>query len=83
MYRGRYEWLQGNFSAAEKWWGKAMQESQLKGDRFEEGVIHLEIGRRMGDSEHLQLAESIFKEIGAELDMVAARDAQVNREEIC
>ena len=39
-----------------------------------------EIGRRLGDRDHLLRAESILEEIGAEFDLRAARDALANGE---
>jgi tetratricopeptide (TPR) repeat protein len=75
LLQGRYEWLRGKSIAAEKWWGKAMDESRRLKDPYMEGMVHLEIGRRTGDREHLQQAESILREIGAEFDFAAARAA--------
>jgi tetratricopeptide (TPR) repeat protein len=78
IFQGRYEWLRGNSSAAEKWWDKALQESRQTRDRYAEGVIYLEIGTRLGDREHLQQAESILEEIGAAFDLTKAREALAN-----
>jgi len=75
LFQGRYEWLRGNSSAAQKWWRKALEETRQKSDRYEEGIVHLEIGRYMGDRDHLQQAESILAEVGAEFDLAAAREA--------
>ena len=78
LFQGRCEWLRGNPGAAVMWWEKAMDESRLLKDSYMEGMVHLEIGRRMGDREHLEQAESILGEIGAEFDLTAARDALSN-----
>jgi hypothetical protein len=43
--------------------------------RYEEGMIHLEIGRRLGEGDHLQRAVSILEAIGATFDLAAARQA--------
>jgi len=48
------------------------------GERYFEGIIHLEIGDRLGDREHLLRAASIFEEIGAELNLVKTREALAN-----
>jgi tetratricopeptide (TPR) repeat protein len=75
MFQGRYEWLRGSSSAAKKWRDKALQESKRSPDLYAEGIIHFEIGRCLGDREHLQRAESILDEIGAEFDLAATRKA--------
>ena len=78
MLQGRYEWLRGREKKAQDWWARALAQAEATGMRYEEGVIHLEIGRRMGDRNHLLSAESILGEIGAVLDLAAARDALTN-----
>ena len=78
LLRGRYEWLIGNPSAAEKWWEKALQESKYTRDPFAEGMVHLEIGSRFGDRSHLKQAEAILEEIGAAFDLAKAREALAN-----
>ncbi len=75
MLQGRYEWLSGRPKKAQDWWARALSQAEATGMRYEEGVIHLEIGRRMGDRNHLLSAESILGEIGAEFDLAAAREA--------
>jgi hypothetical protein len=78
MFRGRYEWLRKKPSAAQKWWQRALAEARSIGDRYLEGTVHLEAGRRLGDRQHLLQAETILKEIGAEFDLAAAREAMFN-----
>jgi tetratricopeptide (TPR) repeat protein len=78
MLQGRYEWLRGKTTTAEKWWGRALAESQRMRDRYAEGMVNLEIGRRSGDRKHLQQAVSILEEIGSEFDLAAAREASAN-----
>ncbi|MBA7640896.1 hypothetical protein ES703_48567 [subsurface metagenome] len=75
MLQGRYEWLSGRPKKAQDWWARALAQAEAAGMRYEEGVIHLEIGRRIGDRNHLLTAESILGEIGAEFDLAAAREA--------
>ena len=41
--------------------------------RYDLAVTHLDIGRRLKDRAHLQKAEAIFAEIGAEWDLEQAR----------
>jgi class 3 adenylate cyclase/tetratricopeptide (TPR) repeat protein len=75
LFQGRYEWLRGNISSAKEWWRGGLEEAQRMRNPFMEGTIHLEIGRRLGDREHLLQAETILSEIGAEYDLAVARDA--------
>jgi len=49
MFRGRYEWLRGKPGAARKWWQKALAEAHRTGERYIEGMVHLEAGRRLGE----------------------------------
>jgi class 3 adenylate cyclase/tetratricopeptide (TPR) repeat protein len=78
LFKGRYEWLRGKPLAAEEWWRRALTEAEALCTRGHEGAIHLEIGRRLGDREHLKQAESILEEIGAEFDLAKAREALMN-----
>jgi hypothetical protein len=41
--------------------------------RYQSGMSHLEMGRRLKDLQHLQQAETIFAEIGAEWDLAQAQ----------
>ncbi|MBP1701931.1 MAG: Serine/threonine protein kinase, partial [Chloroflexi bacterium] len=81
MFRGRYEWLRGKPGVARKWWQKALAEAHRTGERYIEGTVHLEAGRRLRNREQLLQAESILKEIGAEYDLAAAREATANLRE--
>jgi class 3 adenylate cyclase/tetratricopeptide (TPR) repeat protein len=78
LLQGRYEWLQGQPKKAQMWWRRALAQAESTNFRYNEGVIHLEIGKRLGDRGHLLRAESILEEIGAELDLAAARTALAN-----
>lgn len=75
---GRYEWLSGKAGAAQKSWAQALDRAIDSGMRYEEGMIHLEIGRRTGDRDELLQAESILEKIGAKFDLAAARKALDN-----
>jgi len=37
-------------------------------------MTNLEIGQRLGEREHLEKAEKIFADVGAELDLVKVRE---------
>jgi tetratricopeptide (TPR) repeat protein len=74
LLRGRYEGLRGKPEAARQWWNKSLAEAERIGMRYEAGMTHLEIGQRQGERAHLEKAEAIFAEIGAELDLAKARE---------
>ncbi len=71
--QGTYEWLCRNPAAAQKRWAKSLAEAERMGLRYYEGLIHLEMGQRLGERAHLEKAEKIFAEIGAELDLAITR----------
>jgi tetratricopeptide (TPR) repeat protein len=78
--QGRYEWLQGNTAQAQGWWYQSLAEAERLGTRYELGLTHLEIGQRSGirasqERSHLEKAEAIFSEIGAQLDLAWARES--------
>ena len=72
--QGTYEWLGGKPSVAQKWWQKSLAEAERMGLKYDIGMIHLEMGKRLGDRVHLEKAEAIFAEIGAELDLAKVRE---------
>jgi tetratricopeptide (TPR) repeat protein len=76
LFWGRYQWLRGKPALARKSWARALAQAERIGDPYMEGVIHLEIGQRLGDGDHLQQAESLLEAIDAEFDLAAAREAQ-------
>jgi tetratricopeptide (TPR) repeat protein len=75
LFRGRYEWLREKPESAQKWWVRALKLAEDMGMRYEEAMIHFEIGQRLGDFVQLQNAESILEEIGAEFDLAKARES--------
>jgi len=60
--QGTYNWLRNKPAAARKWWHKSLTEAERMGMRYDLGMIHLE------------KAEAIFAEIGAELDLAKAKE---------
>jgi tetratricopeptide (TPR) repeat protein len=78
MLQGRCEWLDGKPKDAQEWWARALAQAEATNLRYQEGVVHLEIGRRLHDRDHLQRAESILEEIGAEFDLAKARESLAN-----
>jgi tetratricopeptide (TPR) repeat protein len=67
--QGTYEWLKDKPAAAQRWWQKSLAEAEKLGMRQDIGWTHLEMGRRLNDRSHLEKAERIFEQIGAELDL--------------
>ncbi len=75
MIRGRYEWLRRKPRAAARWWQRAQTSAEALGQRYDLGLICLEMGSRMGDRTPLERAEAILSQIGAERDLARARQA--------
>jgi hypothetical protein len=73
--RGRYEWLRGKPAAARRWWQRSLALAEELGQRYDLGLTHLEMGRRMGERTHLERAKAILSELGAEWDLAQAREA--------
>jgi len=72
--QGTYEWLNGQPATAQKWWTRSLATAERMDLKFDAGKIHLEMGRQLGERTHLEKAEAIFEEIGAELDLAKARE---------
>ena len=70
---GTYQWLTGKHSFSEKWWQRSLEAAEEMGMRYELGMTHLEMGQRLKDRGHLEKAEAIFAEIGAEFDLAQTR----------
>jgi tetratricopeptide (TPR) repeat protein len=73
--QGTHEWLSGKPAAAQKWWQRSLALAEEMGQRYDLGVTHLEMGQRLGERAHLEHAEAILAEIGAEWDLARAREA--------
>jgi len=78
QFQGRYEWLDDNPNAAQKWWRQALEKAQEIKDPYFQGKIHFEIGQRTGDRAHLLKAESILEEIGSAFYLERTRTALAN-----
>ena len=72
--RATYAWLRGKPVTARKWWRRSLRSAARLGARWELGMTHLEMGRRLQQASHLQQAEAIFSDIGATLDAIQARE---------
>jgi len=73
--RGTYDCLNGKPGAAQKWWQRSLALAEEMGQRYDLGVTHLEMGQRLGQRVHLERAEIILAEIGAEWDLTRVREA--------
>lgn len=73
--KGICEWLRGRHAAAHKWWRRSLALAEEMEQRYDLGVTHLEMGQRLGEHAHLERAEAILAEIGAEWDLARAREA--------
>jgi len=71
--QGTCDWLIGKPSSAEEWWQKSLKAAEEMGMRYDLGMIYLEMGMRQKDRTHLEKAEAIFAEIGAEWDLGQTR----------
>ncbi len=49
--------------------------AQKHGQRCDEGMAHVEMGKRLNDYKLLQRAMAIFADLGAEWDLARAREA--------
>jgi tetratricopeptide (TPR) repeat protein len=75
MLQGRYAWLRGKPATAKKWWQRSLTLAGEMGQRYDLGLTHLEMGQRLGERAHLERAEAIFAEIGAEWELARVREA--------
>jgi hypothetical protein len=73
-HRGTYEWLSNKPNSAQKWWQKSLGIAEELGMRYQQGLTHLEMGRRLKDKAHLNQAEKIFTEIGAEFELAETKE---------
>ena len=71
--RGTYEWLRDRPAAAQKWWRRSLALAEEMGQRYDLAITYLEMGQRLGDRVHLERAEAILGEIGAEWDFAQVR----------
>jgi tetratricopeptide (TPR) repeat protein len=72
--QGTCEWLSGKPANARRWWQRSLAAAERLDLRYDEGMIHLEMGQRLGEPAHLEKAEAIFAEIGAAGDLARTRE---------
>jgi tetratricopeptide (TPR) repeat protein len=71
--QGKYQWLRHKTFSARKRWERSLELAEEMGMRYELGMTHLEMGQRLKDRDHLEQAEKIFAEIGAQFDLSQTR----------
>ena len=71
--QGIYEWLTGRHDSAQQYWQNSFTLAEAMGMRYELGMTHFEVGWRLQDRLHLQHADTIFEEIGADWDLRQTR----------
>jgi hypothetical protein len=67
-----YKWLQGKPAAAQKRWNRSLALAKELGQRYDLAITHLEMGQRLNERPHLEQAEVILAEIGAQWDLSRA-----------
>jgi len=70
---GTYEWLCGRPHRARWWWRKSLRAGEKLGLTYELATTHLELGKRLDDRAHLELADRLFSGMGAEFDAAQAK----------
>ena len=73
--QGTCQWLRSRYRAAERWWRQGLSFAVRNGIGYDEAMIHLEMGCRLGEREHLERAAALFEEMGSERNLARARQA--------
>lgn len=71
--QGKLEWLLEKPDAARTCWLESLTLAEQIGARYDAGLTHFEIGKRLREASHAQKAEAIFSELGAEWDLAQVR----------
>ncbi len=72
--RAVLDWLEGRRDKAEARWREAVKVAESLGAKPVLAQAHLDLGRRLGRTEHLVRAREIFAEIGATAQATALQD---------
>jgi tetratricopeptide (TPR) repeat protein len=78
MLRGRYEWLKGDHSAAEKWWQESRALAEAMDLRFDLGRTLLEMGQRLRNIDLLRQAATIFAETNSRWELAKVDEILVD-----
>jgi len=71
--RGVCDWMGMKQEKAQKYWQHGISPAQDLGMHYQLELTQLKMGRRLDDREHLEQAESICADIGAEFDLAETR----------
>jgi hypothetical protein len=76
LYRGLYDWLEGNTETAHRNWHRGLESGEKFDSPFDQGLVHYEIGRHLSPGEvskrgwtatqHLRCSHEILSRLGAE-----------------
>jgi class 3 adenylate cyclase/tetratricopeptide (TPR) repeat protein len=72
--QGTYEWVRGRSRRAQECWRKSLEHAARIRCRYEGALTMLEMGRRLGDREHLERAEAEFAAMGAQFWLAQTQD---------
>jgi hypothetical protein len=73
--QGTCEWLCGRKREAGRWWRRGLSFAVQNKIGYDEAMIHLEMGCRLGEREHLEKAAALFDEMGSERNLERSRAA--------
>jgi tetratricopeptide (TPR) repeat protein len=73
--QGTCQWLHGHTRAAERTWRGGLSFAVQNGIHYDQAMILLEMGCRLGEREHLEKAEVLFEQMGSEANLRRARTA--------
>jgi hypothetical protein len=79
LCQGRYEWLEGRPTRAQRAWLKSLAQAEQLRMPYQEGLAHYELGRQAtGEARrrHLTRAREIFEHLDAGYDLQQARAAK-------
>jgi len=74
MLNGRYDWLRGKHTVAEKWWQRSLALAENMGVRYDLARTLLEMGQRLGERAYIERAKTIFTEMGAQWDLARVQE---------
>ncbi len=78
--RGTLEWLQGQPSAAIRWWRRSVEIAEHMEWPYDAALTWTEVGRRTGDRKALELAGRTLARIGARLDLAPLQEPPADPE---
>jgi class 3 adenylate cyclase/tetratricopeptide (TPR) repeat protein len=70
---GQHAWLAGRPKAARQWWQRSLAAARQQGQPYDEGMVCLEMGQRLGERACLERGEALLVEVGAGFDLARVR----------